>query len=221
VYPLLCQSLTERVTLHIYYFSKLHVAWSLSAGHELIAHYTACATIVVLFALSYSLCRLPSNEYWHNPSLISIFPSIFTSFSNGPEMNRKKLCTFSYSICIGIYNIVCDTTAVLAAANNVQSRLNTVNVLVHITVISIERKMSSVSPPRDEETAGKYICQPLTISVNINTLSRYPVNLMSYIPLCFCTAALALSLPYFKIFSRYHCLKLTFPARNGPIYYGE
>jgi hypothetical protein len=231
VYPFLCQSLTEQVTLHIYYFSKLHVAWSLSAGHELIAHYIACATIVVLVALSISLRWLPSNECWHNPSLISIFPSIFNTTSNGPAMDRKKLWTLSYSTCLGIYNIVCDTTVVLAAANIIQfrsltqatksTRLNTVNVPVPITVKSVERKMSSVSPPRDEETAGKYICRPLTISVNFNTLSRNPVNLMSYIPLCFCTAAVAVSLSYLMIFPCYHCFKLTLPARNGSIYYGE
>jgi hypothetical protein len=231
VYSVLCQSLTERVTLHIYYLSKLHVAWSLYVGNELIAHYIACASIVFSVALSISLRWLLSNYYWHNPSLISILPSIFTTSSNGPAMDRKKLWNLSYNTCLRIYNFVCDTTVVLAAANTIQfrsltqatksTRLNTVNVPVPITVKSVERKMSSVSPPCDEETAGKYICRPLTISVNFNTLSRNPVNLMSYTSLCFCTAAVAMSLTYLMIFPRYHCLELTLPARNGSIYYGE
>jgi hypothetical protein len=234
VYLVLCQSLTERATLHIYYFFKLHVAWSLSVGHELIVHYIACASIIVLVVLIISLRRLPSNEYWHNPPPIFIFSSIFTTTcctSYGPVMDRKKHWTLSYSTCLGIYNIVSDTTVVLAAANIIQfrsltqatksTRLNTVNVPVPITVKSVERKMLSVSPPRDKETAGKYICRPLTISVNFNTLSRNPVNLMSCIPLCFCTAAVAVSLSYLMIFPHYHCFNPTLPARNGSIYYGE
>jgi hypothetical protein len=226
----LCQSLTERVTLHIYYSSKLHVAWSLSVGHELIVHYIACATIVVLVVLIIVSRWLLSNEYWHNHSPTSNFPSIFTT-TCCTAMDRKKLWTLSFSTCLGIYNIVCDTTVVLAAANIIQfrsltqatksTRLNTVNVPVPITVKSIEREMSSVSPPRDEETAGKYICRSLTISVNFNTLSRNLVNLMSCIPLCLCTAAVAVSLSYLMIFPRYHCFKPTLPARNGSIYYGE
>jgi hypothetical protein len=234
VYLALCQSLTEQVTFHIYYFSKLHVAWSLSVGHEIIVHYIAFATIVVLVVLIIILRWLPSNEYWHNPPPISTFPSTFTTSccnSNGPVMDRKKHWTFSYSTCLGIYYTVRDTIVVLAAVKIIQfrsltqvtkfTRLNIVNVPVPITVKSIERKMSSVSPPRDEETAGKYICRPVTISVNFNTLSRNPVNLMSCIPLCFCTAAVAVSLSYLTIFPRYPCLNPTLPARNGSIYYGE
>jgi hypothetical protein len=146
-------------------------------------------------------------------------------------MGRKKFWTLSYNTCLRIYIYVCDTTAVLAAANTFQlrfltqatrsTRQNTVNVLVPFTVKRVERKMSSVSPPCDEETAGKYICRSLTISANLNTLSRYPINLMSYIFLCFCTAAAAMCLSYLIIFPRYLCHKLTLLARNGSIYYGE
>jgi hypothetical protein len=234
VYSVLCQSLTERVTLHTYYFFKLHVAWSMFADNELIAHYIACASIIfIVFSaeLSNSLRWLLTNHYWHNLSLISILPSTFTTTSIGPAMGRKKFVTFSYNTSLRIYISVCDTMVVLAAANTFQfrsltkstksTRQNTVNVLVPITVKSVERKMSSVSPPCDEETAGKYICRPLTISANFNTLSRFPIYLMSYISLCFCTAAAAMCLSYPMIFPRYLCLKLTLLARNGSIYYGE
>jgi hypothetical protein len=234
VYLVLCQSLMERITVHIYYISKLHVAWSLSVGHDLIIHYITCETIVALVELIIILRWLPSNDYWHIPPFVSILSSIFTSsccISNGPVMDWKKHWTSSHSTYLGICNIVCVTTVVMAAVNIIQiwsltqatklTRLIIVNVPEPITVKSVERKMSLVSPPRDEETAGKYICRPLTISVNFNTLSRNSVNLMSYYPLCFCTAAVAVSLTHLIIFLRYHCFNPTLSARNGSIYYGE
>jgi hypothetical protein len=210
------------------------VAWSMFGVNELIAHCTACvSTILIVFPaeLSNSLRWLPSNYYWHNLSLVFNCPSSFTNNTIGSAISRKKIGTSSYNICLRTYSSVYDSMVGSAAINTFQFRFltqasksfrqNTSNVLVPFTVKRVERKMSSVSPPCDEETAGKYICRPLTISANPNTLSSYPINLMSYVPVCVCTAAAAMCLSYLTILPLNHCLKLILPARNGSTNYGE
>jgi len=234
VYFVLCQSSTERVTLHTHYFFRKHVAWSTSEVNVLSAHCTTCVSItLIVFSaeLSNSLRWLLSKYYWHKPSLVPFLLFFFTNST----MSGKKFGTFPFShkICLRIYISVCDTTAVSAAAIIFQFRSltqfsksssqNTTNVLAHFTVKSVERKMSSVSPPCDEETAGKYSCWPLTIPANLNFLSSYPINMMPcmYMSVCVCTAAAAICLSYIMYFPRNHCLNLTILARNGSTYYGE